>query len=112
MKSIIFTLLAVLASPALAVNAWHHSTISHVVSYPNGDFSIIFHQDSNCINYGSSKQHLVRVNENGMTQEGANKIHATALSAAATQQNVGIYFDKDTHNCYINMMSITYNPAN
>lgn len=98
----------VLFSPITAfAGTWHSSKISHVYPTASGEFVLKFESDSAACTSGDSPDYYrVKVGENYVTQEGANKIFATALAAAMAGKTINIYFDETTSHCYINRIQI------
>ncbi len=85
----------------------HYSTIKQLYALADGNFALILNADSSsCTSPSSPDYYYIVVGQNGMTQEGAKKIFATASLAFATSKGVWIAFDESTSNCYINRLSV------
>lgn len=92
-----------------AADKWHGSQVKWIYPVSNGTFILTFKAESSaCGNANSPKYHHVTVGENGITKEGADKIYALALSAAAQKQILNINFSDSTSNCFVNRAYVAY----
>ena len=101
------TLLMLAASPTLAAERSHQSTLKFVYTFSNGDFVIGFDSDpSTCSSPNVPKYFHVSVGENGVNAAGSAKLFAAAMAALVTRQSVSAVFDDGTSNCYVNRISV------
>ncbi len=108
-KNIILVSLLFLPSLSMAIGQWHTSTVKAVYPLANGSFVLSFNTDSpSCSNSTSPKYYYVTVQENGMTQEGAEKIYSAALAAGMGGKEVQINFEDATSGCYVNRLYLTF----
>lgn len=111
MKRIQFYIAALLlsaASPTLATERVHTSTVKFVYPFGNGDFVIGLDSDpSTCSAPDSPKYFWVTVGQNGVTAAGSAKIFASVTAAVVTKLTVTIVFDDATTNCYVNRISLS-----
>ena len=99
----IFFLSAFLVVSIANAGIWHDSKISHVYPTASGEFILKFESDSSACTSGEAPDYYrVKVDKHGVTQEGSNKIFATALAAAMAGKTVNIYFDESTSSKYDN----------
>ena len=61
-----------------------------------------------CTGGDTHKYHRIKVGENGMTQEGLDKIYSLILAAASANRSVSINFDDATNKCYVNRAYINF----
>jgi hypothetical protein len=52
------------------------------------------------------KYQYVKVGQNGMTEAGAQKIYAAALTALAAGKAVSVNFDDASDGCYVNRLMV------
>lgn len=96
----------VLACPATeAAEVWFESTLTYV--YPDGDgsFVLVFNEDSPNCQHGA-KFHRVRVNQNGVTEEGKRMMYAAALAAKVSGSRLQIVFDDASTSCYVSRLRL------
>lgn len=60
---------------------------------------------ANCV-APAPKYHYVTVGQNGVTQDGANKMYAVILMAKAMDRPISIVCSNSTTNCYINRLTL------
>ncbi len=106
-------LIITLMFPLFAYSAaiWSPSTtIRGFYPLSGGIFVITLNEDAPSCTNGSSpnKYYYVKVGENSMTQEGADKIFSAALAAAASGKKVRFSFDDSTPYCYINRLYVDF----
>ncbi|MCG7534892.1 hypothetical protein [Pseudoalteromonas sp. OOF1S-7] len=113
-KKILLSFSCVLAASSFAASAsakWHNSKIDTLYPLSKGGFVIAFETNapdcSQAVNI-SNKYHYVEVDQNGMTQEGANKIYSLALMAAASGKSLTVNYDSATDKCYINRAYVKF----
>lgn len=109
MKKILTLVIGLIITGAsqAATHTWLTSEIKTIYPLGNGDFVLIFKQDSpSCTN--GSKYHYVREGNNGVSREGVKSMLSTALVAASTGRKVAINFDADTQYCYINRLNVSF----
>lgn len=86
---------------------WHVSTIKNVYPLNNGNFIIVFDEDSpDCTH--ASNYFNVTVGQSGVTQEGLQNMLTTALAAGMSKKTVQVNFDKDSASCFINRIMIHF----
>jgi hypothetical protein len=92
---------------APAAESWHTSTLKMVYPLADGGFVLIFDTDApSCPGAGPNKYHYASPPQNGLTDEGAKKMYAAALTALAADKTVQVAFDNATTFCYVNRMSV------
>lgn len=97
------------ASSIWAADKWHGSQIKWIYPVSSGTFILTFKtENSACPATGSPKYHHVTVGENGVTKEGADRIYALVLSAAAQKQVLNVNFSDSTAYCFINRAYVAY----
>jgi hypothetical protein len=97
------------AGHVAATDRSHTSKIRYVYPLSDGNFVVTFlADDSYCTNGSSPKYYLVSVGSNSVTADGAEKMFAAALAAAAQGVTVVIVYDDSTTNCYINRLIAVY----
>lgn len=88
---------------------WHESEIRRIYPTADGGFVLTFKGNAQeCAHSNAEKYHYVLDGHAGMTKDGANKMYALALSAAAMGKKVSINYDDSTPDCYINRMFVLY----
>jgi len=101
--------LIILASSSLNAATWFTGSIDRVYPLANGNFVIIFKEDSPaCTSINASKYHYVNSGNNGLTPEGLDKIYSLALTAATTGKKLSINFDETESACYVNRAYISF----
>jgi hypothetical protein len=103
-----FVLCALLVSQsAWSAETWHVSTLKMVYPQADGVFVLIFDTDApNCSGVGPNKYHYVSPTHNGVTDEGAKRLYAAALTALAADKTVQVAFDNATTFCYVNRLVV------
>lgn len=104
-------ILLIVATTFISFNAhaglWHTAKIKNVYPQADGNFVLILYADhSSCTNANSPDYYYVSVGQNGVTQEGANKMYAAALAAAISGKSVTFNFDENSSTCSINRLSL------
>lgn len=110
MKKVLLVVLKIaLFSFAVSAEAstWHTAEIKRVYTLSNGDYILQFKSDSSaCTSAETTDYYRISVGQNGVTQEGADKMYSAALSAGVAGKMVSIYFDSSTSLCYVNRLYI------
>lgn len=107
----IFAVMALLSvtSAAFSATVWHGSTVKSVYPQSDGSLILIFNTDSAaCTSASSPNYYYVTVGQNGVTEQGSNKIYAAALSAGHAGNSISFAFDDSTSNCYINRFLVDF----
>lgn len=95
--------LAGVASTAHAADVWFTSTLAYVYPQGDGGFVLVFNDASpDCLH--ASQYHYVRVNQNGVTEEGKRMMYAAALSAKVSGSRLTIFFDPASGSCYVSKL--------
>ena len=90
-----------------ATNTWHTSEVQRVYPDSVGKVVIVFkNPSSQCSN--SANYHSISLDNNGVTQDGLDKMFKTALAAGMSGIPLSIYFDSSSTSCYINRMFMTF----
>ena len=106
----VLILLAFLPMQSIAAPVWHTSTIKSIYPHADGNFVIIFNQDSpSCTSTaGASDYYYVGIGQNGVTAGAIDKMYAAALAAGMGGKSVTINFDDSTTACYINRLTVDF----
>lgn len=106
LKAISYVLLTSFTTAVFAAPNWHTSTLHAVYPMADGSFILLFNTNAAaCTNPNAPyKYHYVKVDQNGMTEAGAQKIYAAALMALAAGKTVTINFDDASDGCYVNRL--------
>jgi hypothetical protein len=100
-----------LVSTICVAEKWHTSTISKVYPTANGNFVLIFKDDSALCrpdSTNSGKYYWVENGQNGINEAGRDKIYAVALAAAVSGKTVKVAFDETQDKCFINRLQVVF----
>lgn len=89
-----------------AADVWHTSTLKWVYPLADGSFVLTFNVDSSSCASSSPKYHYVAVGQNSVTEEGARKFYAAAMTALATRMTVQVNFSDASSACYVNRLLV------
>lgn len=106
-----FCLIVLILSPltALASPQWHSSQLHSIYPLADGAFALSFKTDSaQCTSTETPKYYYVRVGENGVTQDAAEKIYSAALAAGMADKEVQVNFDDATDGCFVNRLYLKF----
>jgi len=102
-------ILCVLSFACSAVGKWWTGDIYRVFPLASGEVVVSFEVSApSCTGADTHKFHRIKVGENSMTQEGADKIYSLLLAAASSKRQVSINFDDATNKCYVNRAYINF----
>lgn len=89
---------------AYAVPNWHTSTLHAVYPMADGSFVLRFTTNAPTCSDSNTPCKYQYVNQNGMTEVGAQKICAAAFVALASGKTVSVNFDDASDGCYVNRL--------
>ena len=88
---------------------WFTGTVKRVYPLNNGNFIIIFNENSAlCTSRPSDQYHNVTVGQANVTAEGLKAMLSTTTTAGVTGKKLMINFDKDSASCFVNRMQLIF----